>query len=149
MMRDVTDRKDAENRITHLNRMHAMLSGINTLIVRVRDRNELFSEACRIAPDAGGFRMIWIGTVDHARLKLTPVASVGTRDDFMAEICDRFILQEDSSFGNTLTARAAREARPVDANNLEIDNHVLFHKEHYAAGVRSTAVLNIGGPRSL
>ena len=38
-----------------------MLSGINTLIVRVRDRDELFSEACRIAVEQGGFRMALIG----------------------------------------------------------------------------------------
>jgi diguanylate cyclase (GGDEF)-like protein/PAS domain S-box-containing protein len=147
MVRDVTERKETETRITNLNRMHAMLSGINTLIVRVRDRDELFNEACRIATDAGGFRMIWIGIIDHARLKMAPVASVGMRDDFMEEICERFTWQEDSSFANTLTARAVREARPVVVNNLETDNNVLFHKEHFAAGVRSMAVfpLIIGG----
>jgi PAS domain-containing protein len=65
LVRDVTERKEAEIRITHLNRVHAMLSGINTLIVRVRNRTELFDEACRIATDEGGFRMIWIGLVDR------------------------------------------------------------------------------------
>jgi diguanylate cyclase (GGDEF)-like protein len=147
MIRDVTDRKEGESRITHLNRMHAMLSGINALIVRVRDRDELFSEACRIATEAGGFRMIWIGIVDHARLTIAPVASVGMHDDLMAEISDRFTFKEDSSYGNTLTARAVREARPVVANNLENEREGFLQKEHYAAGVRSMAVfpLMIGG----
>ena len=113
MVRDVTARKEAENRIIHLNRVHAMLSGINTLIVRVRDRNELFSEACRIATDEGGFRMIWIGLIDHTLQKIVPVASVGVRDDFMAEIRDGLTLQEDSTHGKTMTARAVREAKPV------------------------------------
>src|ERR1700683_737072 len=77
MMRDVTDRKEAETRITHLNRVHAILSGINGLIVRASDRDELFNEACRIATDAGGFRMIWIGFGEQARQKMVPAASVG------------------------------------------------------------------------
>jgi diguanylate cyclase (GGDEF)-like protein/PAS domain S-box-containing protein len=141
MMRDVTDRKEAETRIIQLNRVHAMLSGINALIVRVRDRNELCSEACRIATDAGGFKMIWIGLIDQARQKIVPVASVGVREDFMAQVRDNFTLQEGLPLSNTMTARAIREARPVVANNLESSTGVFFHKEHFAAGIRSMAVL--------
>jgi diguanylate cyclase (GGDEF)-like protein/PAS domain S-box-containing protein len=140
-MRDVTDRKEAENRIIQLSRVHAMLSGINALIVRVRDRDELFSEACRIATDEGGFKMIWIGLVDLVRQKIVPVASVGVRDDFMAAVRDKFTLQEGSPLGNTVTARAIREARPIVANNMEFSTNVFFHKEHFAAGIRSMAVL--------
>jgi len=62
LVRDITERKEAERRIVHLSRVHAMLSGINTLIVRVRNREELFREACRIATEEGGFRMIWIAS---------------------------------------------------------------------------------------
>jgi hypothetical protein len=40
------------------------LSGINSLIVRVSDREELFRESCRIAVEAGAFRMAWIGVID-------------------------------------------------------------------------------------
>jgi len=140
MLRDVTGRKEAERRIIHLNRVHAMLSGINTLIVRVRGRDELFSEACRIATDEGGFSMIWIGLVDHTLQKIVPVASVGMRDEFIAEIRDRFTLQEGTAHGNTMTARAVREAKPVVVNNLEGNVNVLFHQQHFAAGIRSMAV---------
>jgi diguanylate cyclase (GGDEF)-like protein/PAS domain S-box-containing protein len=141
IMRDVTDRKEAETRIIQLNRVHAMLSGINALIVRVRDRDELFTEACRIATAEGGFKMMWIGLVDQATQKIVPVASVGVREDFMAEVRDNFTLQEGSPFSNTMTARAVREARPFVANNLEFNTDVFFHKEHFAAGIRSMAAL--------
>jgi diguanylate cyclase (GGDEF)-like protein/PAS domain S-box-containing protein len=141
MMRDVTDRKEAETRIIQLNRVHAMLSGINALIVRARDRNELCGEACRIATDAGGFKMIWIGLIDQARQKIVPVASVGVREDFMAQVRDNFTLQEGFPLSNTMTARAVRQARAIVANNLEFSTDVFFHKEHFAAGIRSMAVL--------
>jgi diguanylate cyclase (GGDEF)-like protein/PAS domain S-box-containing protein len=147
IMRDVTHRKEAETRIIQLNRVHAMLSGINALIVRVRDRDELFSEACRIATDEGGFKMIWIGLVDPTRQKMLPVASVGAPQDFLAEIRDKFSLQAGNAERETMTARAVREATPCVANNLETNAHVLFGKEHLAAGIRSMAVLPliIGG----
>src|SRR5207244_349291 len=43
----------SEARILYLSRVYMLLSGINALIVRVRDRDELFARACRIAVDQG------------------------------------------------------------------------------------------------
>ena len=48
---DITDRKHAEVGVRRLNRVYAVLSGINSLIVHTQDRSELFREACRIAVD--------------------------------------------------------------------------------------------------
>ena len=45
---DITEQKRAEIRVQRLNRVYAMLSQINTLIVRARDREELFRGACGI-----------------------------------------------------------------------------------------------------
>ena len=50
---DVTERRRAEIRIRRLNRVYAVLSGINALIVHASNRGELFQEACRIAVDTG------------------------------------------------------------------------------------------------
>jgi diguanylate cyclase (GGDEF)-like protein len=59
----------------------------------------------------------------------------------MAAVRDKFTLQEGSPLGNTMTAQAIRDARPIVANNVEFSTNVLFHKEHFAAGIRSMAVL--------
>jgi diguanylate cyclase (GGDEF)-like protein/PAS domain S-box-containing protein len=141
IMRDVTDRKEAETRIVQLNRVHAMLSGINALIVRVRDRNELFSEACRIATDEGRFKMVWIGLVDPAMQTMVPVASVGVPEEYLAEIHDKFTLQQGMAHGHAMTAQAVREAKPCVVNNIETSVDVLFRDEHLAQGIRSMAVL--------
>ncbi len=139
LVRNVTERKEAETRIVHLNRVHAMLSGINTLIVRVRNRDDLFSEACRIAIEDGGFRMIWIGLIDQTLMKIVPVASVGLDDEFLAFLSDQFSLQDGAPFGNTLTARAVREMKAVVANDLETNVDIPFHKGLFEAGIRSMA----------
>ena len=39
---DITEYKAAEARIKYLSRVHAVMSGINFLIVRMNDRDELF-----------------------------------------------------------------------------------------------------------
>jgi hypothetical protein len=102
-----------------------MLSGTNALIVRVRNSDELFSEACRIATDDGGFKMIWIGLVDPTRQRMIPVASVGVREEFITAIRETFTLQTDTAQGQTMTTRAVREARPCLANNLAVSVDVL------------------------
>jgi diguanylate cyclase (GGDEF)-like protein/PAS domain S-box-containing protein len=58
--RDVTLRKLQEQHIARLNRAVGFLSGINSAIVRIRDRQELLHEACRLAVQVGGYAMATI-----------------------------------------------------------------------------------------
>jgi diguanylate cyclase (GGDEF)-like protein len=76
-IQDVTEQTLAEERIKRLNRVHAVLSGINALIVRIRDRDELFQETCRIAVEHGGFTVGWISVLDPGTGKLCQVARAG------------------------------------------------------------------------
>lgn len=66
-----------ETRMRHLNRVLAMQSRINALIVRVHDREELFRETCRIAVEVGTFCMAWIGMLDASRSELEVLARFG------------------------------------------------------------------------
>jgi len=79
--RDIADRRAQEQKISRLSRIHAVLSGINAAIVRIRDRRELFKEACRIIVEHGRFTLGWIAVLDHATGKLTVVAQAGLPDD--------------------------------------------------------------------
>jgi diguanylate cyclase (GGDEF)-like protein/PAS domain S-box-containing protein len=79
---DITERRNQEQRIARLSRIQAVLSGINSAIVRIRDRQELFEEACRIAVDHGGFSIAWIAMLDHASGTLVPVAQAGLPVEF-------------------------------------------------------------------
>ena len=137
---DITERKVAEAKIAYLNRVYAVLSGINSLIVRVRDRDELFQEACRVAVEAGGFRMSWLGIVDRSRMTIVPVASVGVDDEILSAIKDRFSLTEGALLGNTLTARALRDKKVVTSNDPQT-LEVVFGKKHAESGIRAMAVL--------
>ena len=140
LVRDITARKEAETRILRLNRVHAVLSSINTLIVRVRSRDELFAESCRIAAEQGGFPKIWIGMVDRAAMKIVPMAAVGISEGYLEFVREKLSLHAGAPFGNTLTARAVREGRALWANDLEIDTDVVFHSQLVAVGIRSMAV---------
>jgi diguanylate cyclase (GGDEF)-like protein/PAS domain S-box-containing protein len=136
---DIIARKEAEARIVYLNRVYAMLSSINTLIVRVCDRTELFREACRIATETGGFRMAMITIVDRNTGQIIPVASQGKDEELMAAI--NGILSSGEGRKKSMVARAIKEKKAVIANDSLSDSRVLIGKKYAASGVRSIAVL--------
>ena len=67
-------RRRAEERVVSLNRIYAVLSNINTLIVRVHEREELFREACRVAVEFGHFGLAWVGMTSADNAHIKPIA---------------------------------------------------------------------------
>ncbi len=80
---DISERKVAEARIRQLARTYAVLSDVNQMIVRERDTAALLAGACRIAVEAGGFRMAWIGLTE-ANGRLQVAAHAGATPDTLA-----------------------------------------------------------------
>ncbi|MGK2950854.1 MAG: sensor domain-containing protein, partial [Thiobacillus sp.] len=139
ILRDITERIQSDEQILRLNRVYAVLSGINALIVRVRDRDELYREACRVAVEVGGFRMAIIGIVDRGTQKVVPVASMGKDEALVSAI--NSLLSSGGLAANTMLARAIREKKLIVANDSQSDPQVEFGKEYAEAGVRSKIVL--------
>lgn len=139
MIQDITERKAAERTIARLNRVYAILSGINALIVRVNDRDELFREACRIVVETGGFRMSMIAIVDRRTQEIVPVASAGKDEELLSAI--RSILTSSEGASTTMVARAIREKKSVLSNDSRGDRQAVFGQAYTEAGVRSMAVL--------
>jgi diguanylate cyclase (GGDEF)-like protein/PAS domain S-box-containing protein len=136
---DITDRKQAEARIAYLNRVHAMLSGINTLMVRVRDREELFKEACRMAIDVGGFLVSLIGILDRNTMKMETVG-LACKDPAIEEQI-RAILASNNAALNSMVEQAFREKRAVVSNDSQNDPKVAFRERHVQFGSRSMVIL--------
>jgi len=141
LVRDITERKSAETRIRRLNRVYAMQSKINALIVRVRDRDDLFRSACQIAVDAGGFRMAWIGIIDSAAMKIVPIGQAGLEPEFLTVVKDRMSLREDSTARSTMSVRAVKEKQALVLNEIREDSSLLFAQKRLAQGVHSMAFL--------
>jgi len=138
-VQDITEGKNINLRIKYLNRVYAMLSSINTLMVRERDVNELYNAACRIAMETGGFKMALICIVDPATQLINLMASAGKDETLLAAI-KQLILSNESAT-KTMIARAIREKTDVVSNNSQSDPQVLLGTVYANAGVRSQAVL--------
>ena len=139
VIRDITERKKAEQRISHLNRVYAVLSGINTLIVRVRDRDELFAKACQLAVEQGGFHMSLIALFDRGTLKFIPAGAAGKDEALLTTV--KGIMSSDEHAQNTLAARAIAEKRVVVSNDSQNDPAVILGKSYTQSGVRSMAIV--------
>lgn len=137
--RDVTERKRAEESVRRLNRVYAVLSGINSAIVRIRDRDELFREVCRIAVEAGEFTAAWVGILDRATMAVAPVAWNGLPDQYIELIRER--VREARSGGGGVAGQAIREKRPAVANDIAQDPRVLINEETLALGSRALVAL--------
>ena len=74
------------NKINPVNRLYRLLSQVNQTIVRVRDRQQLFDEICRIAVEDGGFRLVWIGLIDQEEKIIRPVSWAGYEDGYVQNI---------------------------------------------------------------
>jgi len=136
---NITESKLAQYTIKRLNRVHAVLSGINALIVRVRHRDELFRDACRVAVDAGGFRMAMIAIADPATKRLVPIATQGKNKALLNAVEN--ILSSADKAPKTMGVRAMREKRAIVSNDSQNDHQVLLRKKYADLGVLSMAVL--------
>ena len=134
--RDVTERREHERKLTQLSRVHAVLSGINSAILRVHSRDELFRDACRIAAGAGQFRMAWVGVVDREAMQVKPVAWDGVVGSFL----DNAPLATGTG-GQSLVGQAVRERKPVISNDIQNDLQRMMKKECLERGINSLAAL--------
>ncbi len=108
------ERNEQRQRILRLNRVYAVLSGINSAIVRLRERAALFREACRISVELGRFGIAWVGETDPATGLVRPVAQAGTAVDAGAIEPGR----DEADPGAALAREAVERAKPVFVNEL-------------------------------
>ncbi|MCS6828906.1 MAG: GAF domain-containing protein [Caldilinea sp.] len=108
-----------ERRVQKLNRIYAVLSAVNQIIVRVRDPAEFLPKACRVAVEIGGLRMAWIGLVDPETKAVKPVAHAGVTDGYLEQL--NITLDDSSPRGRGPTASALRSGQPVIVDSVADD----------------------------
>jgi PAS domain S-box-containing protein/diguanylate cyclase (GGDEF)-like protein len=118
-VRDITERIEQQARIERLTRISTVLSSINSAIVRIRDREMLLQEACRIAVTDGAFQTAWIGMLDDGGTEGKVVAAAGSEQDYYDRV--RLTLSEDSPVRDRPANVAMRTAHPVICNDIATD----------------------------
>ncbi len=139
MLEDISERKTQEIKIARLSRIQAVLSGINSAIVRIRNRQELFEEACRIAVEHGKLTMSWIGILDEAAQVIKPVARMG-RDEGYLERLD-LTIAPDKTGNLDMAVEAIGRHAPVVCNDIATDGRMRpWRAAALERGYRSSAL---------
>jgi diguanylate cyclase (GGDEF)-like protein len=111
----------ADRKVENMARVLGTLSGINTLIVRVRDKQTLFDEACRIATDVGQFPLVWIATFDaDAHMAHIHAAFGHAANNLSARMPRTLNLAPDNPGQDGLLRRVRDTRAPVVMNTIEI-----------------------------
>jgi PAS domain S-box-containing protein len=74
---DITERVRAEKKVLQMKRLYATLSQVNQMIVRVKQRDELFQTICDVAVEFGELLVAWIGILDEPKGDVVPRAARG------------------------------------------------------------------------
>lgn len=136
VVRDITERKRAEQRISHLNRVYAVLSEINHTIARERDLQAMLQAACRIAVEKGEFRMAWIGILDEVSGQFKPVAWAGVMDGYLTAVK---INHQDQGCATDPATRVLHIGDHAICNNIEQDSlYAPWRQEALQRGYRSS-----------
>jgi len=139
VVNDITGRRRAETRIRSLNRVYAVLSDVNQAIVRVRDPQALFAEACRIAVETGGFRMAWVGLLDAPANSVRPVAHAGVTDGYLEKL-QIGLRESDGPRALGPTASALRQGVHAVSNDIAHDPRMApWRDDALARGYRASA----------
>jgi diguanylate cyclase (GGDEF)-like protein len=131
------ERKVEQARIARLDRVLRMLSGINALMVRARDRTELLNETCRLAVVGGGYATALVYLESPGVAGLQALAGAGTDNELTDTLRDAILLESET--GRTLLDRVARGGREFVCNDTSTLKSL--------AGAK--AVLQEGGLQSL
>jgi PAS domain S-box-containing protein len=106
---DITASREAEEELARLNRALRAISDANQAIVRANDGQKLLTDVCRIMCEVVGYRLAWIGTVEHDEAKsVRPVAWYGDNNGYLTTAN---ITWADTERGHGPTGIAARTGK--------------------------------------
>ncbi len=115
--RDFTERRRQEKHISRLTRVLKMLSGVNSAMVRIRQRSEILVEACRLATTAGGYASAMVALIEPGTHSARPAAWSGSIDNQAAQQLT-FSIAESSKDDSSVIGRVLRTSAPLICNDL-------------------------------
>jgi len=130
----------AEQQVARLTGVLQMLSGINSALVRIHNRDEVMAETCRLAHSVGGYRLAMLALINPATRMARPVGWAGY--EFLARPEQEFPVADHEAGDTSLMGRVIRTGEAILCAEVENCPHVIQGRNKLiAAGVRSLACL--------
>ena len=114
------EQQRAEAQIRHLNEVLQSVRDVEELIVRERNPEKIFSEACKILVRTRGYRLVWIGLVEPDSKRVIPTASAGSATDYVNIIT---VTWDEAATGQGPVGMALRKREVSVCQNTATDVH--------------------------
>ncbi len=116
---DITERKHLESELRQHLREVLLLSEMNRALLKAESEEELLSEYCRIAVEAGGYRMAWVGIAHPGtNRQVTPVAHYGAENGYLSRAK---VMLDGGEFSKGPTGRAIALKSPQVTEDIASD----------------------------
>lgn len=119
--RDISERKNNENKIQKLFRINSFISNINKIIVRVKSVDDLYKSVCKVAVEVAKFKMVWVGILNNKTKDVEVVASAGETGNYINNLK---INLNDCNRSNGMTGKAFKTGFYAFTNNLQNDSYM-------------------------
>jgi PAS domain S-box-containing protein/putative nucleotidyltransferase with HDIG domain len=84
IIRDITERKKADELLHKLNRALKVVTECDQILVRATEENKLLLDICQVIVNLGGYKFAWVGYVSHEKDKnIRPIAYAGYERGFL------------------------------------------------------------------
>lgn len=138
--RDITDRKQAEQRLRKINQTLQAVSACADSMMRASDESGLLQQVCDAVIGAGGYRMAWVGYAEHDENKsVRPVAHSGMEVGYLLTAN---ITWADVERGRGPTGLAVRTGKAIVSRDFAQDSRLEpWRKEAARCGFQSSIAL--------
>lgn len=118
-LHEISERKQAEQRIQTLNTLYATLSAVNHAIVQSKSRQEVCERIVRISTEVGLWHGAWVGFIDKQSQRIVPAAW----SESMAPYVGKLAVSVDPAIpqGQGPTGNAVRSGVPYFCNEVRSD----------------------------
>lgn len=134
----ITERKQAEIAIAHANRALTALSTVNRTLVHATDENELLQAICQAIVKQRGYRLAWVGYVQHDESRSIKIMARAGRDEGYLDAMQLTWAESERGMGSS--GRAIRSGVTQVCQDIAHDPHYLpwrdaALKRGYAANI--------------
>ena len=138
--RDASSRQQSDAMARRTARAWLAMSRSNHALIRAMRENELLDQVCQIMVHTAGYRLAWVGFVEHDdRKSVRPVSRAGHDDGYLESIR---VTWDDTEHGQGPTGVAIRTGKPCVIRDAGADPHFSpWRTEALRRGYASVAAL--------
>lgn len=138
ILRDITERKEAEREQQRLNRALRLLGYCNAALAHAESEAQL-GDICKLIVEVGGYRMAWVGYAEHDREKtVRPAMQYGFEEGYLEH---NGISWADTERGRGPTGTAIRTGSPQINQNFLSPLLAQWREAAAARGYQSSIAL--------